>query len=268
MPFQDDDLTHFDTVGPDPLPTTMTSDYVTHDGAKIWYATHGQGPAVVLLHGGMGHSGNWGYQVPALLAAGYQTVVIDSRGHGRSTRDDKPYTYERMADDVLAVMDKLRIAKAAFIGWSDGACTSLILGAKNPDRVTGVFFFACNMDPTGTKPFEFTPMIGRCLSRHKKDYAALSPTPDDFDSFAESLGHMQRTEPNYSKNQLAAIDMPVTVVLGEHDEFIKPEHAEYLAKSIPNAALIRLPNVSHFAPLQKPNEFNQVVLEFLKRSAY
>src|SRR5712691_1539664 len=82
----------------------------------------GSGAPVILLHGGLGHSGNWGYQVPALVGAGYGTVVVDSRGHGRSTRDSRPYTYELMASDVLAVMDALHIENAAVVGWSDGAC--------------------------------------------------------------------------------------------------------------------------------------------------
>jgi pimeloyl-ACP methyl ester carboxylesterase len=54
---------------------------------------------VILLHGGLGHSGNWGYQLPALLAGGYRAVLIDSRGHGRSTRDGRPFSYELMASD-------------------------------------------------------------------------------------------------------------------------------------------------------------------------
>jgi len=59
------------------------------------HASYGDGPAVVLLHGGLGHAGNWGYQVPAILSVGYRAILIDSRGHGRSTRDDRPYSYER-----------------------------------------------------------------------------------------------------------------------------------------------------------------------------
>ena len=122
-----------------------------HDGARIWYATYGPGPPVILLHGGLGHSGNWGYQVPALVASGYRVVLIDSRGHGRSTRDARPFLYELMASDVLAVMDAVDLDKAAVVGWSDGACIALILGATAPARVAGVFFFGCNMDPSGTK---------------------------------------------------------------------------------------------------------------------
>ena len=259
----DDKLIKFEADGAAPLPVTNDQGYIEQDGARIWYATYGSGRPVILLHGGLGHSGNWGYQVPALVKSGYRTIVIDSRGHGRSTRDARPYSYELMASDVSAVMDTLQLEKAALVGWSDGACTALVLASNSPDRVAGVFFFACNMDPSGTKEFVFTPIIGRCLNRHKQDYARLSATPDRFDEFSEALGLMQRTQPNYSADDLAQISVPVAIVHSEHDEFIRREHAEYLARSIPNAEFIYLPGVSHFAPLQRPEQFNAVLLTFL-----
>ena len=132
-----------------------------------------------------------------------------------------------------------------------------------PARAAGVFFFACNMDPSGTKEFVFTPIIGRCLNRHKQDYARLSTTPDQFDEFFEAVGLMQRTQPNYSALDLAEISVYVAIVRSEHDEFIKREHAEYLARTIPNAEFVYLPGVSHFAPLQRPEQFNRAMLAFL-----
>jgi pimeloyl-ACP methyl ester carboxylesterase len=263
MEAYDDDLGKFEADGAAPLPDTQDQGYVDHDGARIWYGTYGSGAPVILLHGGLGHSGNWGYQVPALVKNGYRAVLIDSRGHGRSTRDARPYTYELMASDVLAVMDVLGLDKAAFVGWSDGACIALILGTKAPKRVAGVFFFGCNMDPSGTKEFEFTPILGRCIGRHAKDYALLSATPEQFAAFSDAVGLMQKTQPNYSASDLAEISVPVVIVQSEHDEFIKRDHAEYLARSIPNAELVMLPGVSHFAPLQRPEQFNTVMLAFL-----
>src|SRR5262245_2214151 len=130
MAYHDDDLTHFATEGTPSLPPADQEGHVAHEGARIWHASYGQGPPVVLLHGGLGHSGNWAYQLQALLGAGYRVILIDSRGHGRSTRDDRPYTYELMASDVLAVMDELNIDKAGFVGWSDGACIALVLAMQ------------------------------------------------------------------------------------------------------------------------------------------
>jgi pimeloyl-ACP methyl ester carboxylesterase len=265
MHAHDDSLEQFEAHGAAALPPGIAAAYIDHDGARIWYATYGEGPPVILLHGGLGHSGNWGYQIPALLGAGHRVVLIDSRGHGRSTRDSRPYSYELMASDVLAVMDTLQLEKVAFIGWSDGACIALIVGMQAPERVAGVFFFGCNMDPSGTKEFVSTPIIERCFSRHAKDYAQLSSTPNDFKAFVGAISEMMRTQPNYGAVDLATVRVPVAVVQSEHDEFIKPEYAEYLAQSIPGAELIILRGVSHFAPLQRPDEFNSVVLAFLAK---
>jgi pimeloyl-ACP methyl ester carboxylesterase len=264
MDMNDDDLLTFEAHGAAPLPATEEQGYVEHDGARIWYAAYGSGPAVILLHGGLGNSGNWGYQVPALLRNGYRAVVIDSRGHGRSTRDARPFTYELLASDVAAVMDTLHIEQAALVGWSDGACTALVLASQAPARAAGVFFFACNMDPSGTKDeIDFTPVLNRCFARHVRDYQELSATPDQFDAFSEAVGLMQRTQPNYSAHDLAQISVPVTIAQSEHDEFIKREHAEYLAQHIPNAEFVLLHGVSHFAPLQRPEQFNTAMLAFL-----
>ncbi len=263
--FRDDDLTRFEAEGALPLPTDGAEGIVENDGARIWYAAYGVGQPVILLHGGHGNSGNWGYQVPALVEAGRRVVVVDSRGHGRSTRDGKPYSYDLMATDVAAVMDALAIPKAPIVGWSDGAVVGLALARKVPARVTGVFYFACNVDDSGTKPFEFTPVIGRCLSRHKQDYAALSATPDAFQEFMDAVSAMQSSQPNYAAADLAGIAVPVTVAQAEHDEFIRPEHAVYIARTIPGAELVMLPGVSHFAPLQRPALFNAALIDFLDR---
>ena len=134
----DDDLIGFEESGAPPLPPAVAEGRVDHEGARIWYASYGSGPAVILLHGGLGHSGNWGAQVPALTAAGYRAVLIDSRGHGRSTRDEQPYRYELMAGDVLAVMNCLALDRATLVGWSDGATIAMILALREPGRVNGV----------------------------------------------------------------------------------------------------------------------------------
>jgi pimeloyl-ACP methyl ester carboxylesterase len=168
-----------------------------------------------------------------------------------------------MASDVLAVMDRLGVRRAALVGWSDGAIIALIMADKAPERVTGVFFFACKMDPSGNRPFEPSSTVRRCFNRHSKDYAALSASPETFKNLVEAVSLMQRTQPNYSDEDLARIRPPVRVVQAEHDEFIKSEHSAYLAKSIPNATHSILFDVSHFAPLQRPEKFNAELQDFL-----
>jgi pimeloyl-ACP methyl ester carboxylesterase len=264
MDFRDDELEQFSQHGAASLPAASWQGHVEHDGARIWYATFGAGPPVILLHGGLGHAGNWGHQVRSLIDAGYRAVLIDSRGHGRSTRDGQPYRYDRMAMDVLAVMDELQIHKAALIGWSDGACIALILADRVPDRVAGVYFFACNMDPSGTRELQPSLTLDRCFGRHRLDYIMLSATPDEFDAFVAAVTQMMQTQPDYSSEDLARIRVPVTIAQGENEEFIRLDHAQHLARSIPGARLTILPGVSHFAPLQRPALFNEAILNFLR----
>lgn len=268
MDRRDDELKQFEAAGAAPLPETRDRGWVENDGASIWYATFGAGFPVILLHGGLGHAGNWGYQLADLVDAGYRAIVIDSRGHGRSTRDGRAFSYDLMASDVLAVMDTLSVEQAALVGWSDGACTALALARQAPQRVAGVFFFACNVDASGTHPFESTPVIDRCFARHKADYAALSPTPEGFGALLELLQPMQAGQPDYSVQDLEAIRVPVTVAQAESDEFIRMEHARYVADTIPDARFVLLSGVSHFAPLQRPRQFNDAVLGFLSRLSW
>ena len=259
---RDDGLERFAAEGPPALPAG--GDTLERDGTRIWFAQYGAGPVALLLHGGMGNANNFGFQVPALTAAGFSVVVMDSRGHGRSSWDGGDFSYSRMADDAFAVLDRLGVERAAVVGWSDGACTGLAMAKAAPERVAGVLFFGCNVDASGSLPFVFTDTIGNCLTRHKKDYAALSPEPELFEAMSAALQVMQGSQPDYAAADLEEIEVPVTVVQAERDEFIRAEHAQYIADAVPGASYVEMAGVSHFAPVQRPEVFNGVVVEFLR----
>jgi pimeloyl-ACP methyl ester carboxylesterase len=251
---------------PGVLPQAKAKGFVMHDGAEIYYAVYGSGTPVILLHGGLASSDWFGDQVPALVRDGHQAVLIDSRGHGRSTRDQRRYTYELMASDVVAVMDVLKIHRAPVVGWSDGAIIGLVMALHEPQRLTKVVAFAANMDPSGVKPDVLeNATFKRAVLRSSGQYSRLSRTPKDFPAFEKAVETMWDKEPNYSARDLARIKTPVAIVDGDHDEAIKLEHTKYLAKAIPGARLIILPNASHFAMLQQPAEFNAAMLGYLDR---
>ena len=250
---------------PAPLPPFSVEGRVAHDGARIWFATFGAGPPVILLHGGDASSDYWGDQVPALLADGRRVIVIDSRAHGRSTHDARPLGYELMESDVIAVMDGLNLDHADVVGWSDGAIIGLIMAMKHPARVTHVFAFGANMDLHGFNPMgALSPIVPKAGAALAANYARLSPTPDRYAAFSKAVLAMQLREPSYTPAELAAIKGPaIAIVDGEHEEFILRQHTEYLARTIPGATLIILPGVSHFAPLQDPGGFNAAMIGFL-----
>jgi pimeloyl-ACP methyl ester carboxylesterase len=248
------------------LPKADHSGFASINGIRIWYATYGHGQPVILLHGGLGNSDYWGNQVPA-LAGYYQVIVMDSRGHGKSTHNEQPYSYELMASDVIGLMDLLKIKKAAIIGWSDGAILGLDIAIHHPERVTKLFAYAANSDPNGVKSDIFkSAVFNAYVSRTEKEYEKLSSTPKAYKAFFDQLSKMSAAQPNFTKEQLKSIKVPVWIVDGDHDEVVKRENTEFMAAAIPNAGLLIQPWVSHFSFLQDPQQFNNDVLHFLKNN--
>jgi pimeloyl-ACP methyl ester carboxylesterase len=235
------------------------------NGIQLYWAGFGpsDAPPVILLHGGLANSDWWGNQVP-VLARQHRVIVVDSRGHGRSTRDAQPYSYGLMASDVLALMDQLRIPRAAIVGWSDGAIIGLDIAIHHPERLTRLFAFAGNIDPSGvTADLGRNATFNAFIARAGQQYAAISPTPAGYQGFLAAIGHMWASEPHYSHAQMRAIHVPVLIADGDHDEAIRRPHTEMMAALIPGAGLLIEPNVSHFAMLQDPGQFNADVLRFL-----
>ena len=248
------------------LPQAGRSGTLPVNGIRLWYAVFGQGEPVVFLHGGLANSEYWGRQVPA-VAQHYQVIVLDSRGHGRSGRDSRPFGYDLMADDVVGLLDALNIKRAAVVGWSDGGIIGLDLAIRHPDRVSKVFAFAANTDPSGViAGVEKNPTFAGFIARAGREYATLSPTPGQYDGFVDAISRMWATQPNWNAAQLRGIATRVEVVDGDHDEAIKRAHTERIAAGIPGAGLLILPNTSHFAFLQDPEAFTWHILHFLAQS--
>jgi pimeloyl-ACP methyl ester carboxylesterase len=244
------------------LPPAASQGIAPVNGVRIWYAEFGHGEPVILLHGGLANANYWGNQVRALQDR-YQVIVMDSRGHGRSTRNDVPYSYDLMASDVIGLMDFLNIPKAAVIGWSDGAIIGLDIAMKHPERLTKLFAFAANSNPSGVADIAHSTVFNAFIERAESEYAKLSPTPDQYKSFLKQIEKMWQSQPNWTAAQLHAITVPTWIVDGDHDEAIKRENTEFMAAHIPNAGLLLEPEVSHFSFLQDPEQFSADVVHFL-----
>jgi hypothetical protein len=238
--------------------------YIASLDARLYFASFGVGTPVILLHGGMGNGTNWALQVEALVAAGYNAIVLDTRGHGRSTPGSRAFSYALFSEDVLNLMGHLQIDRALFVGWSDGACTALELARTNPSRVMGVIYFACNVDPSGNKEFVMTKTIENCLIRHQRDFERLSPTQDKFEELPPKLEPMQKNQPNYTSSQIRTITVPVAVLHAQNDEFIKASHSQYLASTLPKSFFELMDHVSHFAPIQDAAVFNTLLLKYAR----
>ncbi len=245
------------------MPKPVESGYAPVNGIEMYYAVYGEGDPILLIHGGLGHADLWANQVIELSRT-HKVIVADSRGHGRSTRNEQPYGYSIMASDYLALLDYLKIDKTALVGWSDGGIIGLDIAINHPERLTKLFAHAANVTVDGVDPAVATnATFNSYIERAGKDYKRVSKTPDQYDSFVEQISKMWATEPAWTKEQLAAIKVPTAIVVGDHDEAITRAHTDYMASAIPGSKLIILPEASHFAMLQDPTGYTKAVVDFL-----
>jgi len=248
-----------------PMPKADESGFAPVNDIKMYYAIfnkEGKDP-VILLHGGLVSSDYWSFEVP-LLSKTNKVIIVDSRGHGRSSMSDQPFSYNLMASDVLQIMGYLKIKKVSIVGWSDGGIIGLILAIQNPERVNKLFTFGTNFNLSGYKsePSD-TTIASRFMAQVQANYREHSPTPDSFAGLMKALGKMYEIEPDLKPAEIETIKAPTVIAFGEYEQFIKREHFQMLAKLIPGAMFVMLSNVSHGGPLQDPTQFHQAVMTLL-----
>ena len=250
---------------PAPLPKAEKTGKAPVNGIELYYAVYGSGPPVLLIHGGLGYADIWSSQI-ADLSKDHTVIVADSRGHGRSTRNAEPYSYDLMSSDYLALLDYLKIDKVALVGWSDGGIIGLDIAIHHPERLTKLFAQAANSKVEGVIPtvMENKTFAGY-IEKVGKVYEKISPTPGEYNAFVEQIGAMWASQPNWSDDDLKKITTPTAIVLGDHDEAISREHTDYLARTIPGAELVILKDASHFAMLQDPEGYNKAVRDFIDK---
>lgn len=250
---------------PTALPLADESGLVSIDDILMWYAIYnrGGGSPVLLIHGGTSNAETWGNQVP-VLTRHHEVILGESRGHGRSTRSEKPYSYHLMADDYVKLLDYLKINKVALVGWSDGAIIGLDIAMRHPERLTKLWAYGANTQVSGLKDgFDKDPVFAEAAALQRREYERLSPTPKDYDAFAAAIGQMWNTQPDYKPADLAKIRTPTMIVDGQYDEAIKLEHTEEIAHEIPGARVLIMPNMSHWGHWQNPTLYNRELTAFL-----
>jgi pimeloyl-ACP methyl ester carboxylesterase len=246
-----------------PMPKPEQSGYAPVNGIKMYYAIYGKGDPILLIHGGLANSDYWANQVRELSKT-HEVIVADSRGHGRSNWTSQPIGYDLMASDYVALLDYLKVPKTAIVGWSDGGIIGIDIAMHHPDRVTKLFAQAANVTTDGVKPnMDKAPAFAAFIKRSAAEHERLSPAPQNNKAFLASIEKMWATQPNWTKTLLSEIRVPTAIVIGDHDEAIKRNHTEYMARVIPGAKLVILKDVGHFAMLQDPEAYTKAVLDFL-----
>jgi pimeloyl-ACP methyl ester carboxylesterase len=196
---------------------------------------------------------------------------MDTRGHGRSTDDAQvPLSYEIFAEDVTSLLDHLQVPSANFVGWSDGACTCLALAMGHNHKVNRIFAFGPNYQPDQAmlSAAQMLPFASDLANRMKEEHQSISPAPENFDNFKAKVTAMQASSPSWSQEDFSKIDSVATnlwIVTGDSEELIQEWVAKSIADMIQGSVYLELPDVSHFAPLQDPETFNNALDEWLSR---
>jgi pimeloyl-ACP methyl ester carboxylesterase len=232
------------------------------NGVSIYYETYGAGPPVLVLHGAGAFLETMHYFITA-LAPTHTVIAVDSRGQGRSTDTIDPLTYAAMGDDMIKLMDSLNIAKADVVGWSDGGIVGLDMAMKHPDRVRRLVAIGANYDVKGLDP---KVLAGSYIAQEAADikpfYDAVAPDPKHFPVLLKKITQMIRSEPHYTLEELGRIRARTAIVAGEHDLILRA-HTNALANAIPDAKEFIVPGASHAGPLEQPDAYNKIVLDFL-----
>ncbi len=242
-----------------PMPQPKTSGMADVNDIKMYYAEYGAGDPILFIHGGLGNADVWGAQV-ADFARDHLVIVADSRGHGRSTRSEKPFGYDLMTSDYVALLDYLKVGKVTLVGWSDGGIIGIDMAMKHPEKLTRVIAQAANVTTDGVKPDVMSnKTFNDYINVAGEYYKKLSPTPNEYEAFVNQISQMWAAQPAWTAADLGKITVPVTLAIGDHDEAVKLDHTEMMAKEIPGAKLVILKDASHFAMLQDPEGYDAMI---------
>ena len=216
----------------------------------------GQGQPLILLHGNGESCDYFEHQIPC-FSKDYRVIAIDTRGHGKSPRGEKPFTIKQFAEDLYDFMDAKGITKANILGFSDGGNIALEFALKHLERIEKLILNGANLFPSGVKPLYQWPIeIGYRMAKlfANKDEKAKKN--------AEMLGLMVN-EPHIEPSELARLTMPVLVIAGKKD-MIKESHTRLIYKSLPDAQM-NIMEGDHFIANKNYEAFNRVVERFLKK---
>jgi pimeloyl-ACP methyl ester carboxylesterase len=239
-------------------------------GAAMHVREQGSGDPLLLLHGFGGCARDWDPFV-ARLAERHRVVLVDLRGHGRSTNPGRTFTMRQSAGDVLAVLDSLGLPRVRAMGISAGAMTLLHVATRHPDRVEALVLVggttalgdqARAIVGAATRdalPSEVLAEFGACATRGD---AQVDELLAQFRALAD-----MRDDPNFSPADLARITAPTLVVHGDRDMFFPVEIAVGMYRHIPTAELWIVPNGDHVPIYGQTTPFADVALRFLARSS-
>lgn len=256
----------------------VTEAYVESTGLRIFYRETGEGPPLVLVHGGLA-TGEvmWNARTVAELARHHRVLIPDSRGHGRTHNPDGRMRYDQMADDVAAFSAALGLERPVIIGYSDGAQVALEIGLRHPALAAALV-----IGGVVTRPVDGYLQMLREMGFPRSgevDLPAMesamggfyetlrsshehAQSDEDFRAYLAEISALWYSVSAYTDEQLASIAVPALVIVGDRDG-VSVDESLRLYRLLPRGELSVIPNADHGAGDKKV--FWDAVLDFLAR---
>jgi pimeloyl-ACP methyl ester carboxylesterase len=245
--------------------TPRTAATVDIDGLAVFYETEGDGDPIVLLHGGLADNSTWASQFSGLSP--YRRVVSAERqAQGHTPDRPGPLTYQAMTDQTISFLEALELGPVDLVGWSDGGMIGTLLAAEHPELVRTLTVTGSGFSSAGYVPGAMEELVG--LTPQDDDMAMFvamyeQASPDGPEHFPEVWQKMRTmwAEPFDWTADVERITAPTLVIVGD-DDYITVSHAEEFSRKVRDGQLAVVPGASHLLPMEKPDLFNQLVLDF------
>lgn len=246
-----------------------TQGYAPVNGLNMYYEIEGTGDPLVYIPPAFGYAGLKSF--PA-LSQNHSVITVDLQGNGRTADiPDRPLSIEQYANDVLGLLKYLGVQKADFFGESYGANTAIMIAVCHPEVVRRVVAYGATYGPAETAHnkemlhFEKPPTAdSRGTGFSKEMYMKVASDSDYWPKIWTKIASIKWE--GFSDKQLASLNVPVLIAVGDHD-FVRVEHAAEAAKRIPNAELAVIPDAGHFVLFSEPDRVIPVIKHFLEKPA-
>lgn len=250
-----------------------------HPAPKLAVSYAGDGPLVLFLHGIRGNRRNWNPQVEALAAEGFKAAAWDARGYGDS--DDYPGQLnfrDHFVGDVLRVAEHFAAAKFHLIGLSMGGRIARNVAIYHPQRLYSLTVVNANPGFNAMSAEDVRRFVTERKNRTPESIRKLlgpNARKGAYEELVQSIemireeSYRKTLEASVAQDRDAPIEnirVPTLIVAGEDDTVYPPELARGMAKRIAGAELATMKGAGHLANLEQPEEFNRILLQFLKRN--
>jgi pimeloyl-ACP methyl ester carboxylesterase len=245
--------------------TPRTHATIDIDGLAVFYETEGDGDPIVLLHGGLADNSTWAAQFSG-FAPHRRVVAPERQAQGHTPDRPGPLTYQAMTDQTVSFLVALDLGPVDLLGWSDGGMVGTLIAAEHPElvrtlTVTGSGFSSAGYVPGGMEGLLALTPDDEDMAMFAAMYAQASPDgPEHFPEVWEKVRTMW-AEPFDWTAKVMRIVAPTLVIVGD-DDYITVGHAEAFSRAVKNGQLAVVPGTSHILPMERPDLFNQLVLDF------